>query len=405
MRAGVTRVVAARALRGFADGLVSVVLARHLTDLGFSPLEIGAVVTGTLVGSGLLTMAIGVAGDRLPVRTALLGATTLMVITGVGFAWVSAFWVLFAIAIVGTMNPSAGDVSVFLPTEQTYLAGRGEPGRRVHLFARYNLAGAFAGALGALTSAVVDGRAAFVVYAGTAVIIALLYCRLPGASVEHLPDAPSPSQRPRRIVVELSALFALDSAGGGFVVQSLLVLWLNQRFDLSPETTGAVFFGVGLLAAASQLVSGPLAARIGLVQAMAYTHLPANLLLVSAAFAPTAGLAIAAILGRALLSQMDVPARQALVMAVVPPAERMSAASITNVPRSLAAAATPLAAGALLARRGRPPRSQRHRLAAHHRRSGQGHLRPGAAVPVPPHRHPMINDVRAPLADVRHEAT
>jgi predicted MFS family arabinose efflux permease len=153
-------------------------------------------------------------------------------------------------------------------------------------------------------------------------------------------------------VVELAGLFSLDSAAGGFVVQSLLVLWLRLRFDLSTGATGGVFFATGLLAALSQLLAGRLAARIGLVETMVFTHLPANALLALAAFAPSGGVAVALLLGRALLSQMDVPARQALVMASVPPGERAAAASLTNVPRSLASAATPLLAGCLLSAHG-----------------------------------------------------
>jgi MFS family permease len=149
-------------------------------------------------------------------------------------------------------------------------------------------------------------------------------------------------------VLELSALFSLDSAGSGFVGTSLLVLWLHLRFDLSAGATGALFFVAGLLGGASQLLAARLAPRLGLIRTMVFTHIPANALLASAAFAPNGAVAIALLLGRALFSQMDVPARQAFVMAVVPPDERSAAASVTNVPRSLASAATPLLAGAML---------------------------------------------------------
>ena len=152
----------------------------------------------------------------------------------------------------------------------------------------------------------------------------------------------------RSAVLRLTALFSLDSFGGGFVVDSLVALWLFRRFELSLETVGAVFFGARLLSAFSQLVSARLAARIGLVRTMVYTHLPANLFLIAAAFMPTAGSAIGMLLARMALSQMDVPARQSYVIAVTPPAERAAAVSVTNVPRSLAAALPPIAAGALL---------------------------------------------------------
>ena len=353
-------VVLARGLRGFVDGLVSVLLALYLTTLGFSPLEIGAVVTGTLLGSAALTLAVGASSRRLPTRPLLLGACALMAATGVGFATVTAFWALLLVAVVGTLNPSAGDVSVFLPTEQALLADQVEPAQRPDLYARYNLAGILLGACGALAAGATDvvqdltgwaastaERTGFVLYALVAGVIALLYRRLPDEEAPRTTGG-RPLERSRAVVLRLAALFSLDSAASGFVVQSLLVLWLHLRFDLSPAVTGTVFFAAGLLGATSQLLSGRLVRRIGMVRTMAFTHLPANAMLALAAFAPNAVVAVALLLVRALFAQMDVPARQAFVMAVVPPEERGAAASVTNVPRSLASATTPLFAGALL---------------------------------------------------------
>jgi predicted MFS family arabinose efflux permease len=322
---------------------------------------VGAVITGTLLGSAALTLAVGASSRRLPTRPLLLGACGLMAATGLGFATVTAFAGLLLVAVVGTLNPSAGDVSVFLPTEQALLAGEVEPSERPDLYARYNLAGTLAGALGALaaggsvalqhltgwapTSA---DRTGFFIYAAVAGVIALLYRRLP----DDPPPVAGPRRRPleesRAVVLRLATLFSLDSAASGFVVQSLLVLWLSLRFDLSPAVTGTTFFVAGLLGASSQLLAGRLVRRIGLIRTMAFTHLPANALLALAAFAPNAPVAVGLLLVRALFAQMDVPARQAFVMAVVPPEERGAASSITNVPRSLASATTPLIAGALL---------------------------------------------------------
>jgi predicted MFS family arabinose efflux permease len=237
---------------------------------------------------------------------------------------------------------------------------------RPRLFAAYNLAAIFTAALGALASGLPEvlahregwdvttaQRSGFVLYALLAVVILALYRGL-ARSVAPPPAADRPPRRvlhsSRHIVLELAALFSLDSAGSGFVVTSLLVLWLHLRFDLSAATTGAVFFAAGLLGACSQALAPRLARRIGLIRTMAYTHIPANCLLVLAAFAPSGGVAIALLLARALFAQMDVPARQAFVMAVVPPDERAAAASVTNVPRSLASALTPLLAGLLLER-------------------------------------------------------
>jgi MFS family permease len=357
------RIVAARALRGFADGLVSVLLAGYLTRLGFSPFEIGTIVTGTLLGSALLTILLGLVGHRLPRRPLLLAAAALMLATGLGFAGATSFWALLVVGVVGTLNPSAGDVSVFLPTEQAALAQTVTGHARTRLFARYNVAGNLAGAMGALASGVpalaahafgldvvLAERGGFVLYALVAVVNAALYAGL-GQEVETGRQATGkPLARSRGVVLQLSALFSLDSFGGGFVVQSLLVLWLYRRFGFAVETAAAIFFAAGILSALSQLLSPVVAARIGLVRTMAYTHLPANILLMAAGLAPSAPVAITCLLLRASLSQMDVPARQAYVMAVVPPEERAAAASVTNVPRSLASALPPLITGAMLSR-------------------------------------------------------
>jgi MFS family permease len=356
-----TRLVWARAVRGFADGLASVVIAAHLAALGFSPFAIGVLVTATLLGSAATTLAAGLLGHRLRPRLILFAATVLMGITGLGFAGLSAFAPLLVVAFAGTLNPTGGDVSVFLPTEQALIAEVTPPARRTAVFARYNVGGALAGALGALAAGLpelaaarfgVDPnaalRATFLVYAAAALAVAALYRGLPDRAVPRRADATRPLSRSRPVVLRLTALFALDSFGGGFVVQSLLALWLFQRFGLSLAAAGT--FAAGLATALSQFASAALANRIGLVRTMVYTHLPANGFLVLAGLMPTAPFAIAFLLARMSLSQMDVPARQALVMRLVPPEERQAAASVTNVPRSLGGALSPLLAGALLAR-------------------------------------------------------
>ena len=342
------RVVTVRTLRGFADGFVSVLLADHLLDLGFSPFRVGVIVTGTLVGSAVLTLAVGLTGHRFGFRALLLSACALMAATGVGFLAVEAFWPLLAIAAVGTLNPTAGDVSVFLPTEQAFLAQHATGHERTRLYALYSVGGNLAGALGALLTTAVTGRAGFAVYLAVAVLAAAVYAGLPKDRPEES-ALTKPLHRSRRMVVQLAMLFSLDSAGGGLVAQSLLVLWLHLRFDLPTATTGAVFFGAGTLSAFSQFLAPRLAKRIGLIQTMVFTHLPANGFLVLAALMPNAALAVTFLLLRALLSQMDVPARQAFVMAAVLPEERAAAASITNVPRSLASATTPALTGWLFA--------------------------------------------------------
>ena len=336
-----------RTLRGFADGFISVLLADYLLSIGFSPLRVGVIVTGTLIGSALLTLVVSLTGHRLGFRTLLLGASVLMLLTGIGFISVTTFWPLLVIAVLGTLNPSSGDVSVFLPTEQAFLAGHAFGQERTRLYAIYNVAGNLAGAVGALLTTRVTGRIGFVVYIAVAIVAGVIYLGLPK---DHPPESAltRPLERSRKVVLTLAGLFSLDAAGGGFVVTSLLVLWLHLRFDLSVSIAGAVFFGIGTLAAFSQFLAPRLAGRIGLIRTMVFTHLPANALLVLAAFAPKAWIAIALLMCRALLSQMDVPARQAFVMAVVLPEERPAAAGVTNVPRSLAAASTPALAGWML---------------------------------------------------------
>ena len=351
----------ARAIRGAVDGFASLVLVVYLADLGFSQLEIGALVTAMLLGSAVLTLAVGLAGGRVRARAVLLGACALMLGTGLGWAAFSTFWPLFVVAFVGTLNPSEGDVSVFLPTEQSLLADAVAGGERVALFARHNLAGALAGAVGSLAAGLPElaagalgaprgaaFRLAFAIYGLAALAIAWLYRGLPDRGPAH-EVAPAPLARSRPVVLRLTALFALDSFGGGFAVKAMLALWLFQRFGLSTQTAGIVFFVASLLAGFSQLGSTWLAARIGLIRTMVYTHLPANAFLVLAAFMPSAPLAVTCLLLRMAFSQMDVPARQSYVMAIVPPEERAAAASVTNVPRSLAAALSPSLAGALLA--------------------------------------------------------
>jgi MFS family permease len=355
------RIVVTRALRGFADGLVSVLLAGHLTRLGFSSLQVGAIVMGTLLGSAVLTIALGMVAHRLALRRILLGASLVMLATGIAFAGLTSFWPLLVVAVLGTLNPSTGDVSVFLPVEQAVIADATTGHDRTRLFAWYNTGGNLAGALGSLASALpavaahrygldvaLAERCGFLVYALVAVVLASLYLGLDPAADAHASTPSIPLARSRGIVIRLAMLFGLDSFGGGFAVQTLLVLWLYQRFGLSMQVMASVFFLAGLASAFSQLASPRLAARIGLVQTMVYTHLPANLFLVAAGLAPTAPLAVTFLLLRASLSQMDVPARQAYVMAVVPPEERAAAASVTNVPRSLMSAIPPLFTGLML---------------------------------------------------------
>jgi len=355
--------LAARALRAVADGYMAILLPAYLLAIGLGTLEVGVVATATMLGSALATVAVGAWGHRFAASRLLRGAALLMALTGVGFAAFSSFWPLLVVAFVGTLNPSSGDVSVFLPLEHARLAGAARGHARTALFARYSLLGAVAAALGALAAAVpaalvdrgvpdlVALRAMFLLYGAVGLLVWLLYRRQPQPRSDDAPDAspPAPLGPSRAIVVRLAALFSVDAFAGGLVVNSLLALWLLERFGLSLAQAGAFFFWAGLLSAASQLAAPVVARRIGLLNTMVFTHIPANVCLVLAAWAPSLPVALALLFVRSALSQMDVPTRTAYVMAVVTPAERPSAASFTAVPRSLAGALSPTLSGALFA--------------------------------------------------------
>jgi MFS family permease len=350
-----------KGLRAFTDGLVSIVLPVYLLMLGYSAFVVGAIVTSTLLGSALLTLLIGLFAHQFPGRKLLLGACVLMAATGILFATIHGFWPLLIIAFAGTINPSAGDVSIFLPLEQALLAGTISPRRRTALFARYSLIGALAGACGTLAASLpeviarqwgVDEssilRSIFFFYAAVAVLTLLIYRSLSSATaVQEFPSRKALGHS-RRTVFELAALFSLDSFGSGFFVQSLLALWLFKAFHLSVLTASSILFWMGLCSAISYLIAVPISERFGLINTMVFTHLPANILLILVPFAPSLPIAIGLLVGRSALSEMDVPTRTSYVMAVVRPEERPATASITAVPRSLASAISPLLAGYLL---------------------------------------------------------
>lgn len=348
----------ARGMRAFGDGFVSILLPLHLAQLGLSNIQIGAVATATLLGSAALTLAVGFLANRLGRRDLLLRASLLMIVTGLGFAFLHEFWPLLAVAFIGTINPSSGDVSIFLPTELALLPQTTSDAQRTALFARFSLVGSLIAAFGALSAgapallaqrvgiplaAAVDGM--FLVYAALGVFALLLYRGLSPAIEPDAAAAKAPLGPSRRTVFGLAALFSLDSFGSGLVVQSLLALWLFQRFGLSVGVTATIFFWTGLLSAFSALLAVQLARRIGLLNTAVFTHLPANLFLILTPFMPRVELAVLLLLLRSAFSQMDVPVRNSYVMAVVTPPERPAAASITAVPKSIASALGPLLSG------------------------------------------------------------
>lgn len=350
-----------RALRAFSDGYVAVLLPAYLLALGFDTWQVGILATSTLLGSAVATLAVGAWGYRISDRRLLLGASLLMAATGFAFAMQSSFWPLLLIAFFGTLNPSSGDVSLFLPLEHARLAEAAHDQARTALFARYSLLGALFAALGALSAGLPDHliqvvgvsqldalRMMFVFYGLVGFTVWLLYRHLPQSHFEER-KSPRPLGASKHVVFKLATLFSLDAFAGGLVVNSLLALWLFKRFDLSLTAASSFFFWAGLLTALSQLAAPRLAKRIGLINTMVFTHIPANLCLIGAAFSPGLETVLGLLLLRSLLSQMDVPTRSAFVMAAVTPEERAAAASFTLVPRSLASSLSPTLGGALFA--------------------------------------------------------
>lgn len=349
----------ARGLRGFGDGFAIIILPAYMTALGYDAVAVGIVATASLLGTALLTLIVGWIAPRHDLRPLLMFGAGLMAATGIAFPGVEHFLLIALVAFVGTINPSGGDLGVLVPLEHAVLARSTTDARRTQVFARYSLIGALCTAAGSLAAALPDMltangstklgafRLMFFAYAALGVVCAALYRHVPHERGEQkAPQAPlGPS---RGTVYRLAALFSIDAFAGGFVAQSLLVLWLFERFDLSLSAAGLFFFWSSTLSAFSYPVAAWIAKRVGLVNTMVFTHIPSSLFLIAAAFSPNLYLALGLLLLRSALSQMDVPTRTSYVMAVVTPAERPAAASMTAVPRSLASAISPAISGVLL---------------------------------------------------------
>jgi MFS family permease len=352
-----------RFLRLFAYGLLSVVLVLYLAAIGLGTVAIGTLLTLTLLGDTALALLLTTRADRWGRRRTLVLSAVLMTL-GAAVVGVSHSFPLLLLAMtLGVISPSGNEVGPFLPIEQAALAQFVSPERRTTVFAWYNLVGSVGTALGALCggwlSALAQSvglsgadayRPAVLVYAVAG--ISLVWCfRSLHSRVEsdHGRQSLTPDSarswglgKSRPLVLRLSALFALDSFGGGLVIQSVLAYWLNLRYGAGPAQLGTLFFGANLLSGLSFLAAGWLAGRIGLVNTMVFTHLPANIILMLVPLAPDFVTASLMLLARALITQMDVPTRQAYLMAVVAPEERSAAAGITGVARSVGAAISPL---------------------------------------------------------------
>ena len=348
----------ARALRGFGDGFAIIVLPAYLSAIGFDAAEIGLVAAAALLGTAVFTLGVGFVAPRYDLRNLLIAGAALMICTGLAFAQAIVIWIVIAVAFFGTINPSTGDIGALIPLEHAMLTYGVGNERRTHVFARYSLIGALSMAVGALAAAAPDLLAAtgmernaafklmFYAYAVLGLACAAIYLCLPHAHAEQRPPA-APLKELRTVVYKLAALFSLDAFAGGFVVQSLLALWLFQKFDMSLGAASVFFFWTTVLSAFSYPLAAWIAKRIGLVNTMVFTHIPSSLCLIFAAFSSSLPVALGFLLVRSALSQMDVPTRSSYVMAVVTPPERPAAASVTAVPRSLASSLSPALAGAL----------------------------------------------------------
>ncbi len=358
---------ASRLLRMFGYGLLGVVLVLHLSAIGLNASRIGWLLSLTLLGDVCISLWLTTRADRWGRRRTLAAGAALMVLGGAGMAATRDFGLLVLAATIGVISPSGSEAGPFLAVEQAGLAQITPPDQRTRWFAWYNLAGYLATAAGALAAGTISGglqrtgwtaeaayRALFWAYAAIGALLALLAAALspqveaPAAGQAHAAPSWLGLHESRSFVLRISGLFAVDSFGGGFILQSFVAWWLHQRFGAGDALLGSVFFATNLLSGVSALAAVPIARRFGLVNTMVWTHLPSNVLLALVPLMPTFPLAIAMLLGRHLLSQMDVPTRQSYVNAIVPPAERSAANGIATTAKQLGTALGPLVAGPLL---------------------------------------------------------
>jgi MFS family permease len=346
----------------FAFGALSIVLAVYLVARGLSERQVGLVLTLTLIGDAAVALWITSIADRMGRRRMLKLGAVLMVFGGGMFALNGSLPLLAAAALIGTLSPSGNEVGPFLPIEQAALAGQVPERSRTSLFAWYNLVGSVATAVGALvagsvaqglqnvgTAPIDSYRTIMVGYAGLGGLLWLLCWRLsPAVEVGGTVARSTGLHRSRSVVYRLAGLFSLDAFAGGLIVQTLIAYWFTVRFGLQPAAIGAVFFGANLAAAASALLAARIANRIGLINTMVFTHLPSNVMLMLVPLMPTAGTAIALLLARFSISQMDVPTRQSYVIAVVDEDERSAATGVTGVARTVGASLAPALSGTLL---------------------------------------------------------
>jgi len=366
-RGDIALLFATRITRLFAYGLLSIVFVLYLVRIGLGGPAIGLLLALTLFGDAAISLWITTRADRAGRTRMLILGAALMVAGGGAFLLTRRPELLMLAAIIGVISPSGSEIGPFLSIEQAALSQLIADRDRTRVFAWYNLAGSCATACGALaggwltrlaqqrgTSDLDSYRMILVAYAAAGALLAVMFLRLSRA-VEVPADLPRPPSgvrlglhRSRGVVARLSALFALDAFAGGFILQSVMAYWFHVRFGASTAAVGSLFFGANLLAAVSALLAHRIAARIGLINTMVFTHLPSNVMLVFVPLMPTMGSAMALLLARYAISQMDVPTRQSYTMAVVTPDERAAAAGITGIARSIGAGIAPMVGGAFL---------------------------------------------------------
>ncbi|WP_198013940.1 MFS transporter [Desulforegula conservatrix] len=360
-----------RIIRLFAYGFMSVILVLLLAETGLKDGKIGLILTLTLAGDVFVSLWVTTVADRIGRRKMLVLGAVLMALSGLVFVVTNNPWLLTIAAILGIISPSGNEIGPFLSIEQAALSHIIPDHKRTSAFGWYNFAGSFATAIGALTSgwlakllllysftALESYRYIMLGYAISGVMLIVIFLKL-SAEVESQPvtvEIEKPTIKPKMglhqskgIVAKLSALFALDAFAGGFVIQSIMAYWFHTKFGVDTGVLGSIFFGANILAGISALLATNIAARIGLINTMVFTHIPSNILLCLVPLMPNLGLAIALLLLRYSISQMDVPTRQSYTMAVVAPDERTAASGITNIARSIGAAASPALSGLLLA--------------------------------------------------------
>lgn len=362
-----TLLFAARFARLFAYGFFSVALALYLSAIGFSERQIGLLLSLTLGGDAVISLWMTTSADRIGRRRMLIVGGVLMALSGIAFIATRNPILLMIAAVLGVISPSGNEIGPFLSIEQAALSQLVSAKQRTRVFAWYNLAGSVATAVGALcggllarrlqlngATALQSYRAVILGYSfGGALLTALFLFLSPSVEVERS-DAHARLpffglSRSRNVVLKLSGLFAMDAFAGGFTVQSILAYWFHLRFNADIGTLGTIFFGANLLAGFSSLAAAGIARRVGLIRTMVYTHIPSNFLLMLVPLMPTLSSAIAVLLVRFSISQMDVPTRQSFTMAVVEPAERSAASGVTNIARSVGASLSPALTGMLLA--------------------------------------------------------